>query len=315
MEEQGAMKRLFDYAPFLLLVLAVVVFGLMEPRFLSLENLTNLLTQSSSSIVAATGMTFVLLTAGVDLSLGAIMFLCAAVAGKLALAGQPLPLCAAAMLGCGALCGAVNAAAVVWLRILPFIVTLATLYLGRGLALNITQTRAMNLPDEFLAPGQPAVAISMAAVVVVLAEITLRHTVYGRHLYAVGAGRRAAEFAGLSERRLTFSVYVISGVCAALAALLTLGQLGAVSPKFGENREFTAIAAAVLGGTSLFGGRGGVFPGAVFGALLMQSIESGLVIVNANPYLYPMIMASVIFAAVLMDARRQRDARPGSSRA
>ena len=299
------MKRLLDHAAMLLLALAVLVFGLLEPRFVSWSNLANLCTQSASAIVAATGMTFVLLTAGVDLSLGAMMFLCAAVAGKLALAGQPLPLCAAAMLGCGALCGAVNAAAIVWLRVLPFVVTLATLYLGRGLALSITETRAMNLPDEWLTLGRPSVAISIAAVVVLLAEVTLRRTVYGRHLYAVGAGKRIAEYAGLPSRRLVFSVYLICGVCAALAALLTLGQLGAVSPKFGESREFTAIAAAVLGGTSLFGGRGGVFPGAVFGALLMQCIESGLVMVNANPYLYPMVMASVIFAAVLLDARRR----------
>lgn len=301
------MKRLLHSAPLLLLALSVVSFGAMEPRFLSWSNLTNLLTQSSSAMVAATGMTFVLLTAGVDLSVGAIMFLCAAAAGKMALAGQPLPACAAAMIGCGALCGAVNGAAIVWLRVLPFIVTLATLYLGRGLALSITETRAMNLPEAFLAMGRPASAISIAAMVVIAAEVTLRLTVYGRHLYAVGAGRGIAENAGLPSRRLTFSVYVVCGVCAGLAALLTLGQLGAVSPKFGETREFTAIAAAVLGGTSLFGGRGGVFPGAVFGALLMQCIDSGLVMVNADPYLYPMIVASVIFIAVLLDAQRRRN--------
>lgn len=303
------MKRVLDHASLLLLLTAAIVFGLMEPRFLAWSNLTNILTQSSSSIVAATGMTFVLLTAGVDLSLGAMMFLCAAVAGKMALAGQPLPACAAAMLGCGILCGAVNAAAVVWLRVLPFIVTLATLYLGRGLALTITETRAMNLPEAWLGLGRPAIAISISAAVVVVAEITLRYTVYGRHLYAVGAARRIAEYAGLPSRRLVFTVYAVSGACAAIAALLTLGQLGAVSPKFGENREFTAIAAAVLGGTSLFGGRGGVFPGAVFGALLMQSIETGLVMVNADPYLYPMVMASVIFAVVLLDARRRKSGK------
>jgi len=299
------MRRLSENASLLLLVLAVLIFGLLEPRFLSWSNVTNLLTQSSSAIVAAAGMTFVLLTAGVDLSLGAVMFLCAAVAGKLALAGQPPALCVAAMLAGGGVLGAANAAAVVWLRVLPFVVTLATLYLGRGLALSITETRAINLPDAWLTLGTPVVAISIAAAVVLIAEVTLRCTVYGRHLYAVGFGKRIAELAGLPARRLVFSVYVISGVAAALAALLTLGQLGAVSPKFGENREFTAIAAAVLGGTSLFGGRGSVFPGVVFGALLMQSIESGLVMVNANPYLYPMVMASVIFAAVLLDARHR----------
>ena len=150
-------------------------------------------------------MTFVLLTGGVDLSVGAIMFIGAAVAGKLGLAGQPL-----------------------WL--------------------------------------------------------------------ALEGGR--------AGRRVLAAVYLISGGCAAVGGILTLGQLGSVSPKFGDSYEFKAIAAAVLGGTSLFGGRGAVLPGTVLGAVLIQSVDNGLVILNADPYLYPLITSGVIFLAVMIDSAR-----------
>jgi ribose transport system permease protein len=115
-----------------------------------------------------------------------------------------------------------------------------------------------------------------------------------------------AKKAGIRTGRILAAVYLISGVCAAIAAMVTLGQLGAVSPKFGEQKEFAAIAAAVLGRTSLFGGRGNVLPGTLLGALLIQTIENGLVVVNANPYLYPMITGAVIFVAVLLESLRNR---------
>ena len=120
----------------------------------------------------------------------------------------------------------------------------------------------------------------------------------------MGNNLGAAKKAGLNTSRLLGSVYLISGVCAALGCILSLTQLGAVSPTFGTNREFAAIAAAVLGGTSLFGGRGAVFPGTVLGAVLIQSVESGLVILNADPYLYPLVTSAIIFLAVLTDSVR-----------
>jgi ribose transport system permease protein len=202
--------------------------------------------------------------------------------------------------------GAFNASAIAWLRLLPFVVTLATMNIGRGLALELSRTRAMNLPSEFLALGRPVVAISIMAVVVIVVHGMLSLTRVGRHVHALGESESVAINSGLSPGRLRFFVFTACGLCAGLAALLTLGQLGAVSPKFGEGREFTAIAAAVLGGTSLFGGRGAVFPGTVAGAVLMQSIESGLVMINADPYAFPVILGGVIFLAVVLDAWKGR---------
>jgi ribose transport system permease protein len=202
-----------------------------------------------------------------------------------------------------------NAVLITRLRIVAFIATLGTLYVGRGLGLWLTQTRAMNLPDSFLALGSAKwlgvpLPLWIFAAVLAGAHLVLTRTPFGRQIYAVGNNPEAAKKAGLNTRRLLASVYVISGLCAAIGGILSLAQLGAVSPTFGTNREFGAIAAAVLGGTSLFGGRGAVFPGTVLGALLIQGVENGLVILNADPYLYPLVTSAIIFVAVFADAAR-----------
>lgn len=300
-----------NHAPVVLFATVLAVFGVLSPQFCTGQNLTNIGVQASSNAIVAIGMTFVLLTAGVDLSVGAIMFVAAAVAGKMMLAGHSFPLTLTAMLGVGAVCGAVNALLITRVGVLPFVVTFATLYIGRGLALGITQTRAMNLPESFLQLGAVKLVgiplpIALFTVVLLLAHLTLTRTPFGRQIYAIGADLEAARKAGLNTRRIRFGVYLICGLCAALGGMVALAQIGAVSPKFGESREFTAIAAAVLGGTSLFGGRGRVFPGTIIGALLIQSVENGLVILNADPYLYPLITSAIIFLAVLLDSARTR---------
>ena len=293
----------------LLFAAVIATFGCLSPKFLSWENATNILVQSAPTGVVATGMTFVLLTAGVDLSVGAIMFLTGAIGGSLLLAGHSLGVVLAAMLAAGLGCGAINAFFITRLKVAPFIVTLALLFVGRGLALTITQTRAMNLPESFLHLGVARIAgvpviLLVLVVVVVTAQLVLTHTAFGRHIYALGNNPKNAVKAGLPTTRLLTAVYLISAFCAVIGGMLSLTQLGAVSPKFGEAYEFQAIAATVLGGTSLFGGRGGVLPGTLLGAVLIQSLQSGLVIINADPYIYPMVTAGVIFVAVLIDSLR-----------
>jgi len=306
---------LLAFAPILLFASLFAFFGSQSPQFLEPRNLLNIVVQSSSTGIVAVGMTFVLITAGVDLSVGAIMFVAAAVAGKMALAGFPLPLVLCAMLVVALAFAAFNAFFITRIRVAAFIVTLATLFIGRGLALWITETRAMNLPDSFLKLG----AAKFAAVpfpvwlflsVVVIGHLVLTRTPLGRQIFAVGHDRDAARTAGIRTDRVLAAVYLICGLCAALAAVVSLGQLGAVSPKFGEQKEFAAIAAAVLGGTSLFGGRGNVLPGTLLGALLLQTIENGLVILNTNPYLYPMITSAVIFVAVMLESLRSKAGAP-----
>lgn len=309
------MKRagmwVLDHAVIFLCAGVVFVFSLMAPGFASLANLENLLVQSSSTAILAAGMTFVLLVAGVDLSVGSLMFLTAAIAGKMSLAGSPPLAVLLAMVAVGVVTGLTHGVIITRTGMSAFIVTLGTLSIGRGAGIWITKTRAMNLPEEYLVLGSSRVAgvpvpLLVCGIVLSAAHLTLSHTSFGRQLYAIGHDSAKAAKAGLDTRRLLLTAYILCGVCAVVGGILSLSQIGAVSPGFGLNREFSAIAAAVLGGTSLFGGRGTVLPGSLLGAVLIQSVENGLVAINADPYLYPLVTSGVIFFAVLLDTTRQR---------
>ncbi len=298
------------HSAIILLVLAVITFGLGAPEFLELRNLLEIITQSSSLIILATGMTFALLVAGVDLSVGSIMYVGAAIAATLILNGVPAWIALPAFLVAGALFGALNALFVARLAIMPFIVTLAMLFIGRGVGHLITNTRAMNLPESFLNIGSRTVLglpipVLVALGVVATAQITLGYTNLGKGIYAVGFDQEMARKAGYRPQWIIAFCYLVSGVCAGVAGIVSLAQLGTVAPNFGFEREFMAIAAAVIGGASLFGGIGKVFPGAIVGALLLQATESGLVAVNVDPYLYPIVYAAIIFLAVGLDSLRR----------
>lgn len=302
---------LLNYATLILFALIVLTFSLLSPQFFSGQNLLNILVQASSLGIIATGMTFVLLTAGIDLSVGSIMFLAGVVSAQMVVSGQPLWLAGLVVLLVGLVFGLVNAVLVFKVRIVPFIVTLATFYVGRGLGLFLSETRAINLPESFLQIGAARLLgipfpVLVLAGVVLVAHGVLTYTAFGRHIYAVGHSPEKARKAGLPVNRILLSVYLISGFCAALGGLVSIAQLGAVSPTFGYQSEFVAIAAAVLGGASLFGGKGTVLPGTLVGAVFIQALQSGLVIINANPYLYPLITGGVIFLIVMIDSLRHR---------
>ncbi len=308
----GLLRLALNNAPVVLFALVLAVFGALSPSFLTTGNLLNLLAQASGTAIVATGMTLVLLTAGVDLSVGSIMFVAAAVGGKLLLTQGWSPGAALAVMAVlGALGGLLNAVLIARLGLIAFIATLGTQYLGRGFGMWITETRAMNLPDAFTRLGSAAwlglpLPVWVAVLVVAVAHLLLMRTPLGRQIYAVGQDPTAARKAGLDTPRLLAVVYVLCGLCAGVGGAVSLAQIGAVAPTFGLGKEFAAIAATVLGGTSLFGGRGRVFPGTVLGAVLIQSIENGLHNLNADPYLYPLVTSGIIFAAVLLDSVRSR---------
>lgn len=298
---------LLQLAPILLFVALVVVFASMSDRFLTFANFLNILTQSTHVAVMAIGMTFVLLVRGVDLSIGSAMYLVVVVLG-LYLSDLPLFISIPAILLIGLAFGAVNAWFTTYLRIAPFIVTLATLFIGRGLALHLSETKMVFQSDVIQTFGRSSVlgvpwAIWILAAVAATAWILLTQTPYGRQIYAVGADPEAAAKVGIRVKPIVFSVFCICGVCAAIGALISVSQIGAASATFGFQKEFPVIAAAVLGGTSLFGGRGGVF-GSIFGAVLVQTTENGLVMLNADPYLYPLVNSVIIFVAAWVDGRR-----------
>jgi len=298
------------HTPLILFVVIFLLFGWLSPRFLSYQSFENVVKQASYIGIAAVGMTFVLLTAGIDLSIGSNMYLSAIVAGLLIKNyGLPAPLALVVCLGVGLLFGVVNALIVTRLRIIPFVATLATLWVGRGLGLWLTESTEVEFPESVTRIGSQRwlgipLPVVIFAVVVLCAFVLLRWTALGRQVYAVGNDIEAAKKAGIDTARVRGTAFILCGVLAALGGFISVAQLGTVNAGFGKDREFDAIAAAVLGGTSLFGGIGSVFPGTVLGAILIQMVTIGLVSAQVDLYLQPLVAAGIIFVAVLLDGLR-----------
>jgi ribose transport system permease protein len=304
---QKVRLALLRATPAIMFAVILVLFSALSPRFLSPQNFANILTQSAYMAVMSIGMTFVLLIAGVDLSVGAAMYVSATV---LILYCPSLPILASilVMAAIGAVFGAINATFIVRLKVIPFVVTIATLYVGRGLALYLSSTRTILAPATVLSYGEGSwlgvsYAIWTLAILFVLALWIERSTPFGRYLYAMGADFDGARKAGIPVWAMSFAVYVLCGMFAGVGGFISLSQTAAASSTFGYGIEFPVIAAAVLGGTSLFGGRGSVI-GSVFGAVLIQTVQNGLVLLNVNPYLYPLVTSGIIFLAVLLDSQR-----------
>jgi len=302
---------LLNNTPVLLFALLFVTFGIVAPESLRYQSIENAFKQASYVGIVAVGMTFVLLTGGIDLSVGSNMYVSAVVAG---LAMQHYSIGAwPALLLCllvGAAFGAVNAFAVAKLKIIPFVVTLAMMVSGRGIGLMFSKSRAVAFPDSVTGLGSAELfglvpyPILVFAAVVGCAWLVLHRTLLGRQIYAVGHDREAARKAGINTDRVLATAYIFCGLFAALGGFVSVAQLGNVNAGFGKGDEFDAIAAAVLGGVSLFGGTGTVFPGVVLGAVFIQAVSIGLVSARVDLYLHPLITAVVIFLAVLVDSLR-----------
>ncbi|WP_455381611.1 ABC transporter permease [Salinispira pacifica] len=296
---------------FILFVIVFVIFGIITPRFLSLQSFQGILSNASYIGIIAIGMTFVLLTGGIDLSVGSNMYLSGVVVSWV-MNSFHAPVWVALISGLlvGLLFGTVNALAIVKVGMLPFIVTLSTMVAGRGLALIITQSQSVGFPQAITnmatskVLGFLPVPIAIFLLVVLLGSLFLTYTPAGRQLYAVGYNTDTAKKAGIRSDRLIFMTYVVSGVCAALGAFVSIAQVGEMNARYGSGEEFNAIAAAVLGGASLFGGVGTVFPGALIGTIMLQMIQAGLVFAGVDLYIQPIIKALIIYAALLVDSFR-----------
>ncbi|WP_309086493.1 ABC transporter permease [Chelativorans sp.] len=306
---QTLTDRIIRAAVPLIFLAVLLVFGAMEPGYLSAGNLTNIVKQAAFIGIAAVGMVFVLLTAGIDLSVGSVMYLAPLLAGffmrETGLGVFPGLLVA---ILAGMAMGAINGFFIVRLKIIPFIVTLSTLFFFRGAGTFMTSSRQFDFSRDMLDFGLTSLAgiplpIIVLAIVAAAAHVVLTRTTFGRQVYAVGADAEAARKAGINVGSVRFRVYVISSACAALAGFVLISQIGRLDQAFGEGREFDVIAAAVLGGASLFGGIGTVWS-AIVGATLIQAVKTGLVFSGINLYLQPMLQGLVIFVAVLLDTLR-----------
>ncbi len=289
-----------------------IFFSLSSEFFLSWNNVSNVLRQSSINGILAVGVTFVILTGGIDLSVGSVMALVGVVAGSmLTLASPyPMPLGIGVGLAVGCFCGLVSGALVAYLRLPSFVATLGMLSMARGLTLIYTDGRPIPnlLPDfKWLGAGNvagiPVPALILLAVFVI-AWVTLKHTTFGRYVYAVGGNERAAKASGVSTRSVITMSYVVSGVLAGLGGLLLTARTTAALPQAGVGYELDAIAAVVIGGTSLSGGRG-TLVGSLFGALIIGTLNNGMDLLGISSNYQQFLKGAIIIAAVIVDRSRK----------
>ena len=295
------------------LIILCVTASLISPFFLNKINLLNVLRQVSLFGVVAVGMTFVILTRGIDLSVGSIVAVVGVLAATLLAGGTPIPLAVIAGLAAGTAMGVVNGLGVTIGNVPPFIMTLGTMVMGRGVALTIADGGTVNMGDAadrffwlgggFLY-GIP-VPIWVFAAVCVVAFVVLRFTPFGRQIYAVGSNEEAARLAGINVGLTIFSVYAISGILAALGGLLFLSRLSVGDPNSGLGLELEAITIVVIGGTSLFGGEGGV-GGTVIGAVILAVLANILNLVGVSPFSQQVVKGAIIVFAVLLETSKRR---------
>ncbi len=287
----------------------VVLFSFTSEDFLTLPNILNILRQSAPLLTVAVAMTLVITTGGIDLSVGSILALISALCAILIHAGMPWILAAGLMLVLGGLIGALQGFFVAYEGIPAFIVTLAGLSIIRGVALLMTGGYSIPISSSLLFVdlgrgwllGVPLPAL-IALVVVILGFVTFNQTPFGRYVTGIGANAEAVRRAGVNTRAVTLFVYVLSGVTAALAGLVLAARLGSGSSNAGQGFELDVIAAVVLGGTSLFGGRG-TMVGTVLGALTVAVIGNGLILAHLSPFLTPIVTGAIILIAIWMNFR------------
>jgi erythritol transport system permease protein len=311
------------------LVALIVVFAILSPEFLTTANMTILVKHVAINAILAIGMTFVILSGGIDLSVGSIAGLAGMVAGALISQGLVLTgagvvvyphasLAIVAAIAIGMAFGALNGLLVSRLRVAPFIATLGGLYVARGAALllsggatypNLTGDASIgNTGFTWIGAGALLglpVPIWLMAALAAIAVFVARRTPFGRQVYAVGGNERAALLAGIRVRRVKLRVYVISGLCAAVVGVIIAAQLGAAHPATGETFELNAIAAVVLGGTSLMGGRGSI-GGTLIGAFVIGVLADGLVLLGVSEFWQMLIKGLVIVLAVILDQVQRR---------
>jgi erythritol transport system permease protein len=323
-----ALLLLLRLRTFVALILVFAFFAIMAPNFLTTANAVIISKHVALNAFLAIGMTFVIITGGIDLSVGSIVGLCAMVAGWLVLNGVDTGLGYTVwfntweivgivmLVGIGV--GWINGILITRLNVAPFIATLGTLYIARGAALlssggrtfpNLSGTEEMGTASfPFIGTGTILglpFMVWMLIAVAMLAHYISRRTPLGRHIYAIGGNERGAALSGVKVNRVKLFVYMFSGFCAALVGLVIASQLQAAHPATGETFELNAIAAAVLGGTSMSGGRGRIF-GTIIGAFVIGILSDGLIMMGVSSFWQTVIKGVVIVLAVVIDQAQSR---------
>ncbi|WP_256116988.1 MULTISPECIES: ABC transporter permease [Shinella] len=293
----------------LFFVVCCFFFAVTTDAFLTAPNLLNIIRQSAPLLIVAAAMTFVITTGGIDLSVGSVLALTATLSAAALQAGIPWPLAIILMLALGGVVGLIQGYFIAYEKIPAFIVTLAGLSVIRGFALLITG--GYSIPIEPTSPfvtigrawvlGIPAPAL-IAIVVLLAAYVVFNETHFGRYVTGVGANAEATRRAGVNTRRVILWVYILSGTAAAAAGVILSARLGSGSSNAGQGFELDVIAAVVLGGTSLFGGRGSLV-GTILGALTVAVLANGLILSHLSPFFTPIVTGFIILVAIWLNFR------------
>ncbi|HHT8351834.1 TPA: ABC transporter permease [Raoultella ornithinolytica] len=288
------------------LLIIIITFSFLSPMFFTIPNLLNILQQSSINALIALGMTLVIISGGIDLSVGPTAALSAVLGATMMVAGVPVPLAILATLGIGAICGVFSGSLVAYAGLQPFIVTLGGLSLFRAVALIYTGGNPVfGIPTEFRSLinsetfGIPTPIVIVAVIALVLWTV-MNKTPLGEYILAVGGNEEAARVAGVPVKRTKVTVFVISGTLASLASLILIGRLGAAEPTIGNLWELDAIAAAAIGGASLMGGKGSVV-GTIIGAIILGALRNGLTLLNIQAFYQLLATGLIIIIAMLID--------------
>ena len=297
-------RFLSTYAIFVALAIECVLLGLATDTFFTADNLANVLRQNAFPAIIAAGMTFVILTAGIDLSVGSVVGLSGVLCADALVHGWGLGAAVAVGLGVGVAVGLFNGLVITTVRVPPFVVTLAMMLVVRGLAYKYTDARTISGLPPSLAPLSQGLSMTLImAAVFALSWVGLMRTPFGRHVYATGGNREAAWLSGIRVDRVLLKVYLICGFSAGLAGVLVASRLNAGYPKAGDMYELDAVAAVVVGGTSLFGGRGSIW-GTLAGAFFIGILNNGLNLYNVSPYDQMIAKGLVLLAAASLDRWR-----------
>jgi len=307
-QARGLAAFLRRYGMVVAFVLLMAVLSFLSDSFLTLSNLLNVTRQVSINAILAAGMTFVILTGGIDLSVGSVLALSGAVMAGLLSGGAPLLLAIGAGLALGALLGLVNGLVITRGKVQPFIGTLAMLTIARGITLVYTDGRPITgLPDAFVWLGageviRLPVPILIMGLVFLVTYVILTQAVPGRYVYAIGGNEEAARLSGVNVTLYKTLAYVASGLFSAISAVILTARLNSAQPTAGSGFELDAIAAVVLGGTTLAGGEGSI-GGTLLGALIIGVINNGLNLLNVSSFYQLVAKGVVILLAVLLDRR------------